>query len=86
MNQVVLARRLGLSRQQLQKYEEGRNRISVATLLACAEALECNATALLPTSEADTLRARQAEAAFAQISSEDMRQAVLAYLEALDQT
>ncbi|CAN5889563.1 hypothetical protein BH11PSE1_BH11PSE1_10590 [soil metagenome] len=40
VSQSVLADRLGVSFQQVQKYERGANRISASTLIRAAEALE----------------------------------------------
>ena len=39
MSQTVLASAIGVSFQQVQKYERGTNRISVSTLIAITEAL-----------------------------------------------
>jgi transcriptional regulator with XRE-family HTH domain len=47
LSQEALAGLIGVSCQQLQKYEVGANRISVARLLAIATALDMNATHLL---------------------------------------
>ena len=42
MTQVQLAAGIGVTFQQVQKYERGVNRISAATLLAIAAALNCH--------------------------------------------
>lgn len=41
LSQEGLARRLGLTFQQVQKYEKGANRVSASTLWHAAEALDC---------------------------------------------
>jgi transcriptional regulator with XRE-family HTH domain len=48
VSQQQLAEALGISWQQVRKYETGRNRIAAATLVAAAEALRCRASSLLP--------------------------------------
>ncbi|WP_439596283.1 helix-turn-helix domain-containing protein [Falsiroseomonas sp.] len=47
MNQSELARELGVTFQQVQKYEQGTNRIAVSTLLQIAHALKVRPEALL---------------------------------------
>lgn len=47
VTQEVLAARIGISPQQLQKYEHGDNRISVSRLLMIARALQVPAAYLL---------------------------------------
>lgn len=47
VSQSVLADRLGVSFQQVQKYERGANRIAASTLIRCAKALDCPAAWLL---------------------------------------
>lgn len=42
MTQVQLADRIGVSFQQVQKYERGVNRVSAAALLLVAGALQCH--------------------------------------------
>ena len=42
MSQQELGKALGVTFQQIQKYEKGSNRVSYAGLLKIAEALECN--------------------------------------------
>lgn len=48
MSQGALGARLGITFQQIQKYEWGQNRVSAASLLQIAEALEVSPLALLP--------------------------------------
>lgn len=47
LSQSDLARKLGVSFQQVQKYESGANRISASTLIAAARALETSPAWLL---------------------------------------
>ena len=48
MTQSDVAEQLGVSAQQVQKYETGRNRISVSRLLALATALQVTPQQLIP--------------------------------------
>jgi transcriptional regulator with XRE-family HTH domain len=48
MSQEQLAEGLGVSGQQVRKYEAGRNRISASTLIAAARVLRVPAATLLP--------------------------------------
>ena len=52
LSQSVVAKRMGITFQQIQKYENGKNTLSVARLYEMASALEWNALSLL--SSADT--------------------------------
>jgi transcriptional regulator with XRE-family HTH domain len=47
LSQLELGTRMGLSPQQIQKYEGGLNRISASMLVRAARALDCPATQLL---------------------------------------
>lgn len=47
LSQSELAHKLGVSFQQVQKYESGANRISASTLMAAARALETSPSRLL---------------------------------------
>src|SRR3954463_9263178 len=47
MSQADLAAKLGVSAQQVQKYERGSNRISAATLVAICNALEVQSSEML---------------------------------------
>jgi transcriptional regulator with XRE-family HTH domain len=53
LSQSQLARYLGVSFQQVQKYETGKNGLSAARLLAAARALRVPANALLPNVSGD---------------------------------
>lgn len=46
MTMVQLAAEIGVSYQQLQKYEHGRNRLSASMLWECAQALDVPPTSL----------------------------------------
>jgi transcriptional regulator with XRE-family HTH domain len=92
LSQSELARKLGVSFQQVQKYESGANRLAASTLVAAAQALEINPACLLgadpPLSkdEAELLRALSRPGAlevlqaFNAIADPHMRSAVLALL------
>ena len=47
LSQSDLAEKLGVSFQQVQKYERGSNRIAASTLVAAAEALSTNVSSLV---------------------------------------
>lgn len=47
MNQTALGKALGLSFQQVQKYEKGGNRVSASRLIEIAHALGCHASEIL---------------------------------------
>jgi transcriptional regulator with XRE-family HTH domain len=47
ISQVRIAEKIGLTFQQIQKYERGVNRISVSTLLRLCSALDVSASALI---------------------------------------
>lgn len=48
VSQMRLAEELGLTFQQIQKYEKGVNRVAASTLMRVARALDCKITELLP--------------------------------------
>lgn len=48
VSQMRLAEELGLTFQQIQKYEKGLNRVAASTLMCVARALDCKITDLLP--------------------------------------
>ena len=92
MSQTRLGDRLGVTFQQVQKYERGVNRISASTLVLVAEALQCRATDLLGVDEAapriDWSKFHDNEAnaaleAFAAIGSPRVRKALLELIRAL---
>jgi transcriptional regulator with XRE-family HTH domain len=62
VTQAGLAEALGLSFQQIQKYERGYNRISASVLVRCARALKCSVGELVG-EEADDRSAFDATAA-----------------------
>ena len=51
MSQEALATEIGITFQQVQKYEKGLNRVAAATLVDIARALDAPVTLLLPTLE-----------------------------------
>lgn len=48
ISQAVLGDKLGVSFQQIQKYEKGMNRVSGGSLVTIAAALGCDVTDLMP--------------------------------------
>ena len=79
MSQGALAKLLGISFQQVQKYETGANRISSSRLVRTAAALEIGVQGLLDP-EADELApdARELLKVFGRIEGGRARQAVIA--------
>ena len=53
VSQTDLGRALGVTFQQIQKYERGANRVAAATLLRIAERLDCTTSQLLDAPEGD---------------------------------
>lgn len=49
LSQEALASEIGITFQQVQKYEKGQNRVAAATLVDIARALDAPVTLLLPT-------------------------------------
>jgi transcriptional regulator with XRE-family HTH domain len=98
LSQTALAQRLGLSPQQVQKYEAGTNRISASRLNAVATALGQTPGAFFPTTEDGTAETgdmpglrfmtatsegRAVAAAFPLIEDRGLRQALARVVEAL---
>ncbi|WDZ79049.1 helix-turn-helix transcriptional regulator (plasmid) [Ensifer adhaerens] len=54
ISQEALAAKLGLTFQQVQKYEKGTNRISASKLVAMSQALDCSIAQLFADVEAST--------------------------------
>ena len=86
MSQTKLGDALGITFQQVQKYEKGTNRISVGRLNQIAQTLGVNATYFLPEVDATGLPAGVTPAdkdslellsLFDQLKSKSMRQAIL---------
>jgi transcriptional regulator with XRE-family HTH domain len=53
MSQEMLASKLGITFQQVQKYEKGINRVAAPTLLDLSEALNTSVVSLLPVSKTE---------------------------------
>ncbi len=94
LTQAQLAEALGITFQQVQKYERGDNRISASMLVRAARALQTRVAALVgegapPGASPDALSALQTRgppellAAYAGIEREDDRNLVLRMVEAL---
>lgn len=93
MTQEVLAQHLGLTFQQVQKYEKGVNRVSGSTLVRVAGALRVRPGVLLGDDDVDTIEAidwssvatpgaAELMSAFAAIKSPRVRSSVLALVKA----
>ena len=97
LSQVALAEAVGLTFQQIQKYERGSNRISFSRLVEIAEALSCQlsdlAEGLIAASPADELEhlnallakpgALEMLEAYAALPTQELRRAVLQHSRAL---
>ncbi len=59
MNQSELGRGIGVTFQQIQKYEKASNRVSAAALVRIAEVLGCSTNDLLGVGEASALTASE---------------------------
>ncbi|MGO7335798.1 helix-turn-helix domain-containing protein [Rhizobium leguminosarum] len=78
MSQLVLADRLGITFQQIQKYEKGKNRVSASVLYGIMHALDVPAayffdefaTEEMPASERDTTMPEDTKAVQATIASQ----------------
>ena len=95
LSQVALAKTLGLSFQQVQKYEGGQNRLSAGRLFELATVLDCRigdffpqqTTAIGPFPAASvTSEGHQLVRNFAQIEDKSLRHSVAHIVEALAQT
>jgi len=89
VSQSELAAALGISFQQVQRYEQGTNRLSASMLVRAAAKLGVTVAALVGEPDVDpaealllghltTPRASEMLAAYAQISDDGLRQSVLA--------
>jgi transcriptional regulator with XRE-family HTH domain len=89
LSQSALAGRLGITFQQVQKYENGANRVSASMLIKLSEALGTPVAELLQVGQAGAPpadrdeQAAQLQAAFAKIQSSEMRAAVLTLVSGL---
>jgi transcriptional regulator with XRE-family HTH domain len=85
VTQHKLAQVIGVSTQQVQKYESGVNRISASMLVRVAEALDCRVGDL--TGEApgkgDSVMSLEMASAFQNLGSDGEREALLALAKAL---
>ena len=97
MSQGDLARALGITFQQVQKYERGANRVSFSRLMEVVDALNCHLTDLTegldptrPSREIDQVRRLMAEdgayellEAYAALRSKSLQQALLQHAKML---
>lgn len=88
LSQAYVADVIGVTFQQLQKYEAGENRVAAATLLQIAKVLRTEPTRMLPTGRSSTplpskkrghkdALAEQLQLAFSRISSPRERRLIL---------
>ncbi|MHB8286099.1 MAG: helix-turn-helix domain-containing protein [Caulobacteraceae bacterium] len=90
LSQAALGLALHCSQQQVQKYETGKNRVSVSQLVQVADALGVGAQHLLPASDTPSVGnalsvpgAMELLDRFSSIESEDQKTAVLKLIRAL---
>lgn len=83
MTQSELGRALGVTFQQVQKYERGYNRVSASTLMKCAIALDTSVAALCGEDEIAP-ESKPLVRAYS-LLREDQRRAVLAVVRAMGQ-
>lgn len=81
---AYVAEAVGISFQQLQKYEAGQNRVAAATLVGLAEVLRVEPTEILPGArrppkrkEAPDMMAVQLQQAFGRLTSQRERRLIL---------
>jgi transcriptional regulator with XRE-family HTH domain len=85
LSMAYVAEAIGISFQQLQKYESGQNRVAAATLVSLAEVLRIEPTALLSHAKPPAKRAaptedamaRQLQQAFSKLTSQRERRLIL---------
>jgi transcriptional regulator with XRE-family HTH domain len=79
MSQDALGRAIGVTFQQVQKYERGSNRISASMMARAAEALACSVADLMGEAPGDELSAGAREMAniFERLQSDEERRALL---------
>lgn len=93
LSQEEVARAIGVTFQQLQKYEKGTNRVSASTLLRLAEVLKCQPQDLIPSVSASPLASQHSYAAatesarlsraFGRIESPGVRAAIVTLVQRL---
>lgn len=94
LSQETVAEAIGVTFQQLQKYEKGSNRVSASMLLRLAEALECQPQDLIPSADenarpasshsfASPLETSKLNRAFGSIQSGQVRAAIVALVQRL---
>jgi transcriptional regulator with XRE-family HTH domain len=89
MSQATLATAIGVSFQQVQKYEKGKTRVSVSTLQSLAEALGVQSVAFFPAKSApndaiaDTIVALEGISGFQNVTDPTVRRRFGALLRTL---
>lgn len=89
LSQTELGQALGVTYQQVQKYENGTDRVAASRLIQIARFLKVSTASLLPDGDDEAVSALLGEdeiaalAAFRQIESEAMRQAGISMLKTL---
>ncbi len=81
MTQAELGRSIGVTFQQVQKYERGLNRVSASTLIKCAVALDTSVAALCGEDEIAP-ESKPLVMAYS-LLREDQRRAILAVVRAM---
>ena len=85
MSQTALADQLGVSFQQVQKYEKGANRISASRLFQMSEVFGCTVSDLFPDPAFAAVRGMQEEAAPSPAITKDGIALLSAFAEITDQ-
>lgn len=84
MTLATLARAVGVTFQQIQKYEKGTNRISASRLVAIAQVLETSAASLLAEDSPDMVAGASVLAKeWSQIPDPEQRQAIMTIVRSL---
>jgi transcriptional regulator with XRE-family HTH domain len=83
--QHKLAEAIGVSTQQVQKYESGVNRISASMLMRVAQALDCRVGDLMGEApgKGDSVMSLEMASAFENLGTDSEREALLALAKAL---
>jgi transcriptional regulator with XRE-family HTH domain len=90
LSQDHVAQAVGVTFQQLQKYEKGVNRVSASTLFALAKTLEISPAQLMPTAPWRERPARSVRSAkvsalvekYSKLNASEQREALVALIEA----
>jgi transcriptional regulator with XRE-family HTH domain len=88
LSQESVAESLGLTFQQLQKYEKGVNRVAATTLVRLAKVLQTRPEALLPGAEAPaslvmSAKVKRVAGVFEDLSTSELRQCMVLLMDRL---